>query len=189
MNELTKDEAKAIFGKAKIWSQPILVQYLSGIGFADELFAAGKIKGTEPTSLKAYENGLVIEVMVGFSFRRTGILYNDIRYMTIEPKEWIVREKDKSVVGRAILGGLVAGPMGAMVGSISGAGKKSVKVSTEPDNLLIICTNNGKLLAFGLKDKHVKHATDFITRECCGKLKSQAQLEIENMQSNLDFSK
>lgn len=36
-------------------------------------------------------------------------------------------EKDKSVLGRAALGGLILGPIGAVVGGISGTGKKEKK--------------------------------------------------------------
>lgn len=36
-------------------------------------------------------------------------------------------EKDKSVIGRAIVGGLILGPVGAVVGGMSGTGKKEKK--------------------------------------------------------------
>jgi len=36
----------------------------------------------------------------------------------------IVKEEDKSVVGRAVVGGLLFGPLGAVVGGMSGVGKK-----------------------------------------------------------------
>ncbi len=38
-------------------------------------------------------------------------------------------EKSKSVVGRAVLGGLILGPVGAIVGGTSGVGKKEKKVT------------------------------------------------------------
>lgn len=38
-----------------------------------------------------------------------------------------ITKKDKSVVGRAAMGTLIAGPLGAMVGGLSGTGKKEKK--------------------------------------------------------------
>jgi len=38
-----------------------------------------------------------------------------------------IYEKDKSVLGRAVAGGLVLGPLGAIVGGVSGVGKKEKK--------------------------------------------------------------
>ena len=35
-----------------------------------------------------------------------------------------IQEADKSVVGRAVVGGLLLGPLGAVVGGVSGVGKK-----------------------------------------------------------------
>lgn len=51
---------------------------------------------------------------------------NRIKNIYIEEKTEI-KQEDKSVVGRSILGFLVAGPIGAGVGAASGIGKKEVK--------------------------------------------------------------
>ena len=39
-----------------------------------------------------------------------------------------IKEKEKSVLGRAVVGGLVLGPLGAVVGGTSGVGTKKKKV-------------------------------------------------------------
>lgn len=52
----------------------------------------------------------------------------------IQTSEKEIVEKSKSVLGRAVLGGVLLGPVGAIVGSVSGTGKK-VKTTT---NLYVI---------------------------------------------------
>lgn len=65
---------------------------------------------------------------------------NDISLVTDE----ILDEKDKSVIGRAIVGGLVFGVAGAVVGGMSGMGtKKEYKLV----KLIKIDTNEGTLYA------------------------------------------
>lgn len=65
---------------------------------------------------------------------------NDISLVTDE----ILDEKDKSVIGRAIVGGLVFGVAGAVVGGMSGLGsKKEYKLV----KLIKIDTNEGTLYA------------------------------------------
>jgi len=46
-----------------------------------------------------------------------------------------IKEEDKSVVGRAVVGGLLLGPLGAVVGGVSGIGKKQIE---EYKNFIII---------------------------------------------------
>jgi len=47
-------------------------------------------------------------------------------------------EKDKSVIGRAIGGGLLLGPLGAVVGGMSGVGKKTKKQATTTNNWFVL---------------------------------------------------
>ena len=42
--------------------------------------------------------------------------------------EKLIRETDKSVLGRAVVGGVLIGPLGAVVGGMSGVGKKKKTV-------------------------------------------------------------
>jgi len=42
-----------------------------------------------------------------------------------------IKQEDKSIIGRGILGLLIAGPIGAVVGSASGIGKKEIKNITK----------------------------------------------------------
>ena len=53
-------------------------------------------------------------------------------------------EENKSVLGRAIAGDVLLGPLGAVVGGMSGVGKKTVKPSQKDEKCFIIITYNYK---------------------------------------------
>ncbi len=56
-----------------------------------------------------------------------------------------IKEKSKSVGGRAVVGGILLGPLGALVGGISGVGDKKKKTIT---NYIIINYSGDKVLSF-----------------------------------------
>lgn len=56
-----------------------------------------------------------------------------------------IKEKSKSVGGRAVVGGILLGPLGALVGGMSGVGDKKKKTIT---NYIIINYSEDKVLSF-----------------------------------------
>lgn len=52
------------------------------------------------------------------------------------------QEKDKSVIGRALGGGILLGPLGAVVGGMSGIGTKTKKQAKTTDNWFVIIAYN-----------------------------------------------
>lgn len=82
----------------------------------------------------------------------------------IQTSEKEIVEKSKSVLGRAVLGGVLLGPLGAVVGSVSGTGKKvktttslfvviNYKPSLNDDEIKVISFHNNNFL---VADKFVK---------------------------------
>ncbi len=69
--------------------------------------------------------------------RSVGLLYKDIVEIGLEDKEQIYKNKERSVVGRALVGSLIAGPVGAIVGGMTGLNPKVEKVDM-PDILITI---------------------------------------------------
>ena len=60
--------------------------------------------------------------------------YSKIKEVNLIKEEEII-EKSKSTVGRATVGGLLLGPLGAVIGGLDGTGKKNKK---ETNNFIII---------------------------------------------------
>lgn len=147
MKILDKKELNQIFGKESMWNPKRLVAkvgYISGIIPFDELLE-GKLftEVVALINLRVRPNGLQIEMMKGMKYFSVGISNNDIISINLEDKEQLVKLKDKSVVGRAVIGGLVFGPVGAIVGGMTGLGKKETKAEM-PDLILSIRYNENQ---------------------------------------------
>lgn len=56
-----------------------------------------------------------------------------------------IKEKSKSVGGRAVVGGILLGPLGALVGGVSGVGDKKSKTIK---NYIVINYSEDKVLSF-----------------------------------------
>lgn len=82
--------------------------------------------------------------------------YNKITNAAVVTEQEII-EKSKSVLGRAAIGGLLLGPVGAIVGSTSGVGKKEKKVTrayyiinyTSGDETKVLTFNNQGVINLG----------------------------------------
>lgn len=72
---------------------------------------------------------LKVDKLLGI-FKKETVLLSRAKRVVLElkreytPAEYETIEKDKSVIGRAIVGGLLLGPVGAIVGGMSGIGTK-----------------------------------------------------------------
>ncbi len=81
------------------------------------LFDEGKI------ALEVFENGISFFVSI---LERKQIHYSQIVDLKIEEVN-SYSDKNKSVLGRAVVGGVLLGGVGAVVGGLSGQGKKSMR--------------------------------------------------------------
>ena len=94
------------------------------------------------------------------------------------PEEKAIIEKDKSVIGRAVVGGLLLGPVGAIVGGMSGIGtkKENVIVQKEDEKIYIKIFSpshqSSKTNLFFLVNKHNnKEAYNFYNQFTAQKMK------------------
>jgi len=101
-----------------------LVKLCSGFTIHDEIisnipeFNNGRIR------LDLYKNGIKA------SNNNISILIHKSQIICLsEEKRTEIAEKNKSVIGRAIVGGILTGGIGAVVGGVSGVGTKKEKVT------------------------------------------------------------
>jgi hypothetical protein len=186
-------------GKIGFWGEGFDVfrghmRYLGGIAEIDEIINNDEIDGditvsymsTRPHGLEMilyHENGIT-----EFESRSTvGIFNNQIKYWTIDKQDEIIAKKSKSVLGRALVGGLILGPLGAVVGGISGIGDKKVKVS-KTDNIFILCCSENDQdtnILFSCDNKKVDKTLEFFNKNYGNNYKNPA--EVKELESNNSY--
>jgi len=122
MKTISKDQIERVLGKGSFWLPKSLVglTYLYGIPALDAIREAKPSVMQDPLSLKLLPNGLEITIMHKFKRHTVGLHLADIKRIALEIPEDIITKQERSVVGRAVIGGLLLGPVGAIVGGMSG---------------------------------------------------------------------
>ncbi|SFE85694.1 hypothetical protein [Thermoflexibacter ruber] len=128
MKILSTEDLNDNLGKENFWTPKRLVNkvsYISGIESFDTLLD-GKLftEVVALINLRYRPLGLQIEMMKGFKHYSVGIKEKDILSINVEDTEQLYELKDKSIIGRAIVGGLIMGPVDAIIGGMTGFGKK-----------------------------------------------------------------
>lgn len=162
MQTLTKEQIEPVMGKTSFWfpdAKKQLLQKVNYLGGIPEFEMSGI---NLPLLVQAKPNGLLLEKAYALKMLRVALLNNEIQTWAIEAQEQIFEQKDKSVVGRALIGGLLLGPVGAIVGGMSGIGTTAVRSSATPENILSITHNDGVIL-FSVTDKNRLEVERFMT--------------------------
>lgn len=172
MQIYSTEELNDKFGKGSYW-MPIrtsnLCHYLAGIEAYDELIDPNAyLQVPNIADFQIRPNGLEIRMMHKFKQYKTGVAFDRIVSISLEDKEQVFEQKEKSVVGRAIVGGLLLGPVGAIVGGMSGLKPATVKAPM-PDLILSIQigdseTNLERVIMFSCKYKAKSGVTSFFKK-------------------------
>lgn len=173
MKTLTKTELQKQIGKKNFWNpkQTVnLCHYVAGIeGFDEKLDDTNTSKVLNIADFEIHSDGLAIKMMNKFKQSRVGVQDKRIIAITLENEKQIYEHKEKSVVGRAVVGGLLLGPIGAIVGGMTGLkdGQKKVKM---PDLILSIEIGENedvdveRVLMFSLKFKSKDKINKFFNK-------------------------
>lgn len=180
MKNLTEREIDEKFGRWNRHQSPThsattsSIGYLKGIPFIDEMIELNH-KGSIPkTFVNFYMRpyGLVLKITMGYPFY-SGFEHRFLNWYIFESQQTVFEKKSKSVVGRAIIGGLLLGAVGALVGGMSGIGTKEIKDKSIPENILTIGItddNQEKMLFFSVENSVLSELRTFLTANYPNKL-------------------
>ena len=170
MKILNKSELNNYLEKESTWTPKRLVNklaYVSGIEPFEDLLN-GKLftEVVALINLRFRPKGLQIEMIKGIKYHSIGILESDILSINLEGQNQLFEQKNKSVVGRAIVGGLILGPVGAIVGGMTGIGQKEVATNMPENFLSIYFSEKGeeKIILFSCKNKHRKEVENYFLK-------------------------
>jgi len=168
MKEYTASDIKLKFGRTSFLSGASRRLFeLNFIGGEDFLENNNK-NGIGGTKLEILKDGS-LEINTG-SYKTSAILTkNRLKVIVIEKIDELFHKKNKSVIGRAVFGGLLLGPLGALVGGMSGLGEKEVKQKLLADYLVSFKiddeeSNNEKILLFGCKSKDFSRVENYLSK-------------------------
>ncbi|GEM_PF-3997743 len=123
-------------GKKSQKLNSINFNYVKGINKIDE-----EINHISSTSVYKYNNGILFKLLSSVDNKNAVffISYDDVKNAYFADGEIIV--KSKSVIKRGIAGAIIAGPVGSIVGAISGIGEVE-----NQDNYLVVQTEGTKVI-------------------------------------------
>jgi uncharacterized protein YkvS len=185
MKILSKDQIKDQLGKhGMLATKDALINntvvYMGGITEFDTHIEENKVN-IDLTSIWKRPKGLELDFSSGWNHFRIAILFDNVNFWTIEQKDQIVAKKSKSIIGRALLGGVLLGPVGAVVGGMTGIGDKDVKVSDIDNVISLSYVEDGKefMILFSCKDKKVQKVTNYLNRNLNNKFKDADEIKVE----------
>lgn len=130
----------ALFGKQKNGALSVNFMMIDGVSTIPRGMAV---------SLTLLEDKVEIKQRIGKN-QPAYLSYNQITAVgMVNEKE--VKETDKSVLGRAAVGGLLLGPLGAVVGGMSGIGTKKKELDKEYFVINYISTSNNQTSAISFE--------------------------------------
>jgi hypothetical protein len=144
VNLVHKKELALQIGKPSFWFPKRLVnvcEYVAGIEDLDNKIGTQNFFKVKPIiNFEVYPQGLGMLIMHSIKMHYTGIPGSQIRNIAFE-RGAVIASESKSVIGRALVGGLLLGPLGAVIGGMSGVSNNSFK---DHDKLIVLYEAGGK---------------------------------------------
>ncbi len=197
MRLYSKEEMELIFGKYGFFSgeagQGLIgdIRYFGGFDKFDDAIENNNYKKENvPVYVTIRPRGIEFYLTMGFSSYRTGIFFDNFQYCVIEHQDQIIEQKSKSVIGRALIGGLLLGPVGAVVGGMTGVGSKQIKLN-DVDNIITIAftdeSDKEYIILFSCTNKKLKKVQEYFKSKFGDKFKKPSDIQ-PNTQSNTSIA-
>ncbi len=157
------------------------LSYLGGITELDDLTINKKISPIPLLACAHANRGISIEFnIVDAEMLYLVLPYDKVMSWTIEAEEDIVNYYDRSVIGRALLGGVILGPIGAIIGGMTGL--KDKKVIAGKGILTLMCNIAGKdiVVLFSFETKHTSVVSDWFSEHIPNKYKRPSDIVFDN---------
>lgn len=183
MKLLNKEEVEESLGKLGLFNRLVIsgkLNYISGIQPFDVFHENTSTWGI-PGIINIFKRpkGMEIGLFKSIKSYSVGIKDSQVQRIDLESRDQIYEKQDKSVVGRALIGGLLLGPLGAVIGGMSGIGSKEVRKDM-PDMILSITilndSNEENIILFSAKHKEKDELDKFFSKIALSKYNRQGKL-------------
>jgi len=189
MKEYADNEINNKFGRTGFFSGASRRLFELNLIGGEEFLENNIEKGIGGTKLEILKDGS-LEINTGSLKTSAVLIKNNLIFITIEEQDVVLQKKNKSVIGRAVLGGLLLGPLGAVVGGMTGIGEKEVKQKRLADYLISFriiddVSNKEKILLFGCKSKDYSRVENYLSKYFKEKIKKPEDVieTFENKQT------
>jgi hypothetical protein len=122
LQTIPQDQIAATLGQNRYWfpkELPNLI-YLYGIPTLEANHDAARPTGEQTIDLKALPRGLQISLLHSENVHSVGLPYSDIKQVELASLEEISSRRDKTLLGHAVLHGVLPEPIAAVIGRMSG---------------------------------------------------------------------
>lgn len=187
MKEYSDKEIKEKIGRYGIFSggskRLFELKLIGGVDFLER----NNEQGFGGTKLEILKDGS-LEINTGSWKTSAVIKMKDLIFVTVEKQDAIYDKKNKSIVGRALLGGFLLGPVGAIVGGMTGIGDKTVKNKQLPDFIITFKIKDSfsqeeNVMLFECKEKDFPIVDQFLRKYFNDKVVDPEKV-LENVQKD-----
>ena len=166
MKICTKEEVNQLLGKRKWYKGTDLLtglKYLHGIDELSNIEDTATLISKDIT-IEARPLGFNVWTLINFKTYRVPLLFQHFKSWEIRKQKTVIEKESKSVLKRAIVGGVLLGGVGAVVGAMSGLKDKEVEKAINGVENILAINYNDHVLLFDCPNKRVEETKTFLNK-------------------------